>query len=68
MIGKFLYHGFIDEKNVVWFVKLYKRLGWLYRGELDPQLQTLRGTWGSNRKLWFGSFEFTRSLESSEVA
>lgn len=67
MVGKFLYHGFIDEKNVVWFVKLYETLGWLYRGELDLQLQTLRGTWGSNRKLWFGSFKLTRSLNSFEV-
>ena len=61
LIGEFLYHGFIDEKNVVWFVKLYEKLGWLYRGELDSQLQTLKGTWGSNRKLWFGSFKLTRS-------
>ena len=67
MVGKFLYHGFIDEKNVVWFVKLYEEFGWLCRGELDSQLLTLRGTWGSNRKLWFGSFEMTRSLNGFEV-
>jgi hypothetical protein len=42
-------------------LKLYCKLGWLYRGQLDSDLQTLRGTWGSNRKLWFGTFNLTKA-------
>lgn len=66
-VGKFQYYGFTDEKNVVWFVKLYEHHGWLYRGQLDPQFQTLRETWGVNRKLWFGIFELASSSKTSEV-
>lgn len=65
VVGKFQYRGFTDAKGVVWFVKLYEHHGWLYRGQLDPQLQTLKGTWGGNRKLWFGSFHLVRSSENS---
>jgi ankyrin repeat protein len=60
-VGKFQFHGFVDVKGVVWFVKLYCEQGWLYRGQLDSDLQTLRGTWGSNRKLWFGTFYLTKA-------
>ena len=54
----FQIHGLVDTIGVVWFVKLYRQQGWLYRGRLDPDLRTLRGAWGSNRKLWYGTFEF----------
>jgi ankyrin repeat protein len=60
-VGRFQFHGFVDEKGIVWFAKLYARIGWLYRGQLDPDQQTLRGTWGGNRKLWFGTFKLSRS-------
>jgi ankyrin repeat protein len=60
-VGGFQFHGFVDEKGIVWFVKLYHRHGWLYRGQLDPDLQIFRGTWGGNRKLWFGTFKLSRS-------
>ncbi|KAF2729771.1 ankyrin [Polyplosphaeria fusca] len=56
-IGDFHFHGFVDQIGVVWFVKLYKRHGWLYRGQLNTDRRHMRGTWGSNRKLWFGTFE-----------
>ena len=55
--GAFQIHGLVDTIGVVWFVKLYRKQGWLYRGRLDPDLRTLRGTWGCNRKLWHGTFE-----------
>ncbi|KAF7940152.1 uncharacterized protein EAE98_000279 [Botrytis deweyae] len=54
--GAFKIMGFVDEKGIVWFVKLYERHGWLYRGQLDESLKTFKGTWGKNRKLWQGTF------------
>ena len=66
-IGAFQIHGFVDPIGVVWFVKLYEEVGWLYRGQLGEGVSggsverergdlVLKGTWGSNRKLWFGTF------------
>ena len=60
--GKFEIYGFVDETAVIWFVKLYHGSampGWLYRGKLamtDGQL-VMKGTWGRNRKLWYGKFQ-----------
>ncbi|KAI1389626.1 ankyrin repeat and SOCS box protein 7 [Hypoxylon trugodes] len=62
VIGPFQFHGFVDSIGTVWFVKLYKELGWLYRGQVDPEKGILKGTWGSNRKLWFGTFQLESSL------
>ncbi|KAI9733106.1 MAG: hypothetical protein M1834_003653 [Cirrosporium novae-zelandiae] len=59
--GDFQFHGFVDEEGIIWFVKLYCGCGWLYRGQLDPDRQTLRGAWGGNQKLWFGTFKLSRS-------
>ncbi|KAH8803421.1 ankyrin repeat-containing domain protein [Xylogone sp. PMI_703] len=59
-VGKFQFHGFVDPAGVVWFVKLYSAHGWLYRGQVDPKERTLKGAWGINRKLWFGTFKLTR--------
>ncbi|KAF5649674.1 ankyrin repeat and SOCS box 7 [Fusarium sp. NRRL 52700] len=56
-VGKFKFHGFVDGIGTVWFVKLYSHLGWLYRGQIDPEKRIFKGTWGSNRKLWFGTFQ-----------
>jgi hypothetical protein len=56
-VGRFQYHGFVDQDGAIWFVKPYKNHGWLYCGRLDVEERVMRGTWGSNRKLWFGSFE-----------
>jgi ankyrin repeat protein len=60
VVGRFHFHGFVDAIGTVWFVKLYQHHGWLYRGQLDAEKGVLRGTWGSNRKLWFGTFELRR--------
>ncbi|TGO61134.1 hypothetical protein BELL_1172g00010 [Botrytis elliptica] len=54
--GAFKIMGFVDEKGIVWFVKLYERHGWLYRGQLDESLKTFKGTWSKNRNLWQGTF------------
>ncbi len=48
-------------------VKLYSRHGWLYRGQVDQEKQTFKGTWGSNRKLWFGTFKLTREEQEGFV-
>ncbi|PYI06711.1 hypothetical protein BO78DRAFT_444903 [Aspergillus sclerotiicarbonarius CBS 121057] len=53
LVGPFSVYGFLDAKGKVWFVKLYAKLGWLYRGELSQDRKTMKGTWGSNRKLWY---------------
>ncbi|KAM0259059.1 hypothetical protein ACHAQJ_003560 [Trichoderma viride] len=58
-IGKFQFHGFVDPAGVIWFVKLYEAMGWLYRGQVDSKERVLKGTWGRNRKLWFGTFRLT---------
>ncbi|KAF3762954.1 hypothetical protein M406DRAFT_333297 [Cryphonectria parasitica EP155] len=55
VIGPFQIHGFVDPAGIVWFAKLYRATGWLYRGRLDATKGVLKGTWGSNRKLWFGT-------------
>lgn len=60
LVGHFEFHGFVDSVGTVWFVKLYDRLGWLYRGQLDLEKGTFHGTWGKNRKLWFGSFHLSQ--------
>ena len=76
-IGSFQYHGFVDEKGVVWFAKLYQKHGWLYRGQLmevvnDQSVaqgntkQILRGTWGGNRRLWFGTFQLEKARPEAE--
>ncbi|KAI0532789.1 ankyrin repeat and SOCS box protein 7 [Xylaria digitata] len=49
--GTFHFYGFVDSIGVIWFVKLYRSLGWLYRGKLNVTDGTIRGTWGSNRSL-----------------
>ena len=59
--GNFQIHGLVDAIGIVWFVKLYSHHGWLYRGRLDSDLRTFKGTWGSYRKLWYGTFELRRS-------
>ncbi|KAK4139187.1 uncharacterized protein C8A04DRAFT_40914 [Dichotomopilus funicola] len=53
-VGPFYLQGFVDFVGAVWFVKLYQRRGWLYRGEV------LKGTRGSNRKRWFWTFDLRR--------
>jgi hypothetical protein len=60
-VGPFHIYGFVDPIGTVWFVKLYQRQGWLYRGEVDAIRGVLKGTWGSNRKLWFGTFKLRRA-------
>lgn len=60
IVGPFQFHGFVDPIGTVWFVKLYKSHGWLYRGQVNPDKGTLKGTWGSNRKLWFGTFQLRK--------
>jgi ankyrin repeat protein len=62
LVGPFQFHGFVDQLGTVWFVKLYEKFGWLYRGVLDSETQMMKGTWGSNRKLWFGTFKLSRAL------
>ena len=59
-IGDFEFHGFVDSIGKVWFVKLYDELGWLYCGHLDSSNESLKGTWGSNRKMWFGTFHLKK--------
>jgi hypothetical protein len=61
LFGPFHIYGFVDPIGTVWFVKLYQRQGWLYRGEVDPVRGVVKGTWGSNRKLWFGTFKMRRA-------
>jgi ankyrin repeat protein len=60
IVGPFQFHGFVDPIGTIWFVKLYKHHGWLYRGQLNSDQGVFKGTWGSNRKLWFGTFELRR--------
>lgn len=60
-VGEFQFHGFVDRIGTIWFVKLYEKHGWLYRGQLDLDKRTLKGTWGSNKKLWFGTFHLTHT-------
>lgn len=60
-VGKFQIHGFVDPIGTIWFVKLYERHGWLYKGQVDIEQKTLKGTWGTNRRLWFGTFILTRA-------
>ncbi|KAH7241207.1 ankyrin repeat-containing domain protein [Fusarium tricinctum] len=55
--GHFQFHGFVDPIGTVWFVKLYARHGWLYRGSIIAEKGCFTGTWGSNRKLWHGTFK-----------
>ncbi|KAI1739257.1 ankyrin repeat and SOCS box protein 7 [Xylaria scruposa] len=61
-IGMFHFYGFVDPIGVIWFVKLYRTLGWLYRGKLDAAAGTIRGTWGCNRSLWHGTFELKKTI------
>lgn len=56
VVGPFKYHGFVDPLGFVWWVKMYEELGWLYKGRLSGDGTVLKGTWGSNRKLWYGTF------------
>ncbi|KAK8099700.1 uncharacterized protein PG998_012941 [Apiospora kogelbergensis] len=62
LYGPFMFQGFVDPKGFVWWVKLYQNesAGWLYKGRLSPDLATLKGTWGGNRKLWYGTFVMTK--------
>lgn len=55
-VGDFALNGFVDSLGLVWFVKLYERHGWLYKGQLSADMKQMRGTWGGNRKLWYGTF------------
>jgi ankyrin repeat protein len=64
-IGMFHFYGFVDPIGVIWFVKLYRKLGWLYRGKLDAAAGTIRGTWGCNRSLWHGTFELRRTVPTA---
>ncbi|KAJ4416169.1 hypothetical protein N0V82_006929 [Gnomoniopsis sp. IMI 355080] len=54
--GSFELHGFVDPKGIIWFVKLYEDRGWLYKGSMSADMNTIKGTWGGNRKLWYGTF------------
>ncbi|KAJ4248793.1 hypothetical protein NW762_012631 [Fusarium torreyae] len=64
--GMFRFHGFVDPVGTIWFVKLYtEKTGWLYRGELDSDERCLKGRWGSNRKLWHGTFQLELGEELS---
>jgi len=65
--GEFHFHGFVDPAGIVWFVKLYKKHGWLYRGRLavDQDSKIMRGTWGTNKKLWLGTFEVAKKEEGN---
>lgn len=54
--GDFTIHGFVDPAGCIWFVKLYATCGWLYKGKLSADMKQMRGTWGTNRKLWHGTF------------
>lgn len=65
--GLFACHGFVDSVGVVWFVKLYGGSGWLYKGRLSPDMKTIRGTWGGNKKLWYGTFSITKTLLDDDV-
>ncbi|KAI0200247.1 ankyrin repeat and SOCS box protein 7 [Astrocystis sublimbata] len=60
-VGTFHFYGFVDPVGIIWWVKLYRTLGWLYRGKLDAATGTIRGTWGSNRSLWHGTFELRQN-------
>lgn len=64
--GGFVVHGFVDPASFVWFVKLYEKHGWLYKGKLSADMKQLRGTWGGSRKLWHGTFTLTISLAETE--
>lgn len=57
--GEFAVNGFLDPIGYVWFVKLYKRIGWLYKGTLSADMKQMRGKWGRNRRLWHGVFTLT---------
>ncbi|GKT55071.1 ankyrin repeat protein [Colletotrichum tofieldiae] len=57
---EFCLHGFVDLAGTIWFIKLYGDEGWLFKGELDSRLQAMKGEWGRNRKLWFGSFDMVK--------
>lgn len=61
--GKFRFHGFVDSIGTIWFVKLYRAHGWLYRGQLDAEKSVFKGTGGRNRKLMLGTFKLVRQLE-----
>ncbi|KZL69328.1 ankyrin repeat and SOCS box protein 7 [Colletotrichum tofieldiae] len=52
-VGHFQFRDFVDAVSKVWSVKLYDELGWLYHGKVGPEKDTLKETWGRNRKLWF---------------
>lgn len=60
-VGQFAFHGFVDPVGVVWFAKLYDRHGWLYKGKLSADRKTMKGVWGGNKKLWYGTFMLVRS-------
>ncbi|KAI0394039.1 ankyrin repeat and SOCS box protein 7 [Xylariaceae sp. FL0594] len=60
-VGEFHFYGFVDPVGVIWFVKLYQDSGWLYRGKLDAAKGVIKGTWGSNRHLWHGTFELRKA-------
>lgn len=67
-VSKFIIRGFVDQIGVVWFVKLYDyHNGWLYKGKLDTEKRILRGTWGSNRSLWYGTFELALQEDSDDM-
>ncbi|KAI1421122.1 ankyrin repeat and SOCS box protein 7 [Xylaria sp. FL1777] len=61
-VGPFHFYGFVDPIGVIWFVKLYRTLGWLYRGKLDAASGIMKGTWGCNRSLWHGTFELRKTV------
>ncbi|KAI0104640.1 ankyrin repeat and SOCS box protein 7 [Nemania sp. FL0031] len=61
-VGMFHFYGFVDPVGVIWLVKLYHKLGWLYKGKLDHTTRTIRGTWGSNQSLWHGTFELRQTV------
>lgn len=66
--GKFNIFGLVDTISIIWFVKLYAKRGWLYRGQIQGDSGKLKGTWGSNRRLWHGIFHLSKTpLDNSEM-
>lgn len=42
MEGRLSSYGFVDSVGVIWFVKLYKRMGWLCKVRVSANMKTKR--------------------------
>lgn len=58
--GTFEVLGVLQADNVVRFLKLYDKMGWLYLSILDANAMVIRGTWGSSNTVRHGSFEMKK--------